>query len=77
MIFVSASASELEQLQDGERVRVRAELARLSSHGADALEKAIISDPPTDQPRSALYLDEIPIKAGEPYLLLRALEGAA
>lgn len=76
-IFVSASGSELERLQDGERVRVRGDLARLSTYGADELEQAIRSDPPGDQPRSALELDELPIEVGEPYLLLRTFDGAA
>jgi hypothetical protein len=51
-------------------VRVRAELSRLSAYGADALEKALASDPPWDQQREELDLDDVPIEAGEPYLLL-------
>lgn len=73
-IFVSGPASELDALKAGDRVEVRAELSRLSAFGADALEQALQSDSPIDQPPSSFDIDDVPIDRGEPYLLLRALE---
>jgi hypothetical protein len=73
-IFVSAPSAQLEDLRAGDPVRVRAELSRLSAYGADALEKALASDPPWDQQREALDLEDVPIQVGEPYLLLRGLD---
>jgi hypothetical protein len=73
-IFVSAPASRLQDLQEGDRVRVRAELSRMSAYGADALEKALASDPPWDQQREELDVDDVPIEVGEPYLLLREVD---
>ena len=73
-IFVSAPASELDALEAGERVELRAELSRLSAFGADALEQTLHTDSPVDQPPSAFDIDDVPIDRGEPYLLLRTLE---
>jgi hypothetical protein len=73
-IFVSAPASELGALDAGQHVRIRAELTRLSGFGADALEHALATDPPGDQPGSSLDIGDVPIEVGEPYLLLRALD---
>jgi hypothetical protein len=73
-IFVSAPAQELEAIEDGARLTVRAEPAFLSGFGSDALERALASDPPTDQPASELDPGEIPVEPGEPYLLLRGVD---
>jgi hypothetical protein len=72
-IFVSAPDSQLSGLRQGDRVRVRAELSRLSQFGADAVEQAFATDPPGDQAGSP-DLGGVPIERGEPYLLLRGIE---
>jgi hypothetical protein len=76
-IFVSAPRSKLGTLDPGQLVRIRAELTRLSAYGADALEHALATDPPGDQPRSSLDVGDVPIEVGEPYLLLRAVDEQA
>lgn len=73
-IFVSAPSRDLSALEAGDRVQIRAELTRLSAFGADALEEALHTDPPGDQPRSSIDVGDVPIEAGEPYLLLRGLD---
>ena len=73
-IFVSAPTTELEQVQDGERISIRADLSRLSRYGEDALGEALADDPAGAQPDAQLDLEALPIEAGEPYLLLRSLE---
>jgi hypothetical protein len=76
-VFVSAPASELGALEAGQHVRIRAELTRLSGYGADALERALATDRPGDQPRSSLDIDDVPIEVGKPYLLLRGFGAQA
>jgi cold shock CspA family protein len=73
-IFVSAPAAELSELKQGQRVRIRAELSRLSQFGADAVEQAVTTVPPGDQAPPVTGLGDIPIERGEPYLLLRGIE---
>ena len=73
-IFVSAPSRDLSAVEAGDGVHIRAELSRLSAFGSDALEDALQTDPPGDQPSSASGIGEVPIDRGEPYLLLRGLD---
>jgi hypothetical protein len=72
-LFVSAPASELDAVGDGERVRVQAKVQRLSGLAAQELEHAVQTDPPGPQPGEPASLQRLPVDPGEPYLLLRSL----
>jgi len=69
-IFVGAPLSELERLEDGQRVRVRAELWRLSRWRAE-----IVRDAMASAATEGVALGDVPTARGEPFLLLRALGG--
>lgn len=74
-IFVGAPASDLEQLEAGERVRVRADVAELSPFGSRQRERAFASVAPGVDPQEEVDLSGAPFEPGDPYLLLRALDG--
>jgi hypothetical protein len=70
-VFVSAPASDLNAVSDGEGISVQAKVQRLSGLAADTLERAFATDPPGEQSGEPPVLDRLPIDPGEPYLLLR------
>jgi hypothetical protein len=76
-IFVSAPFSKLEGLDPGERVRISGEVATLSrfrtQQANQVIERALASDEPG--PTSKGELRDVPFSRGQPYLLLRSLQG--
>jgi hypothetical protein len=71
-IFVGASADEMRSVRSGERVRLRAEIGRMSRFRADTAARALSQ--PGGGARKA-RIDRAPAKRGSPFLILRRLRG--
>ena len=75
-IFVGAPASDLSGLEPGERVRIRAELERISRFRANTIREAIAGTPETDASTpDFIDLDQTPSDEGQLFLVLRAFVG--
>ena len=71
-MFVGASAAEMRSVRSGERVRLRAEIGRMSRFRADTAARALSQH--GGGARKA-WIDRTPAKPGSPFLIARRLRG--
>ena len=78
-IFVGvAPGNQMDEVSEGDRVRVRAELERISRFRADTIAEALAGTPETDASTpEGVDLDQTPTEEGRPFLVFRGVRPPA